>query len=54
MNGVRGARAAPLAGTGLVNGRSRDIFNGLLRVRDIFNGLLRVPVKEKIPALNSI
>jgi hypothetical protein len=24
------------------------------RVRNIFNGLLRVPVKEKIPALNSI
>jgi len=24
------------------------------RGRNIFNGLLRVPVKEKIPALNSI
>jgi hypothetical protein len=24
------------------------------RSRNIFNGLLRVPVKEKIPALNSI
>jgi hypothetical protein len=44
MNGIRGARAAPLAGAGLINRRSRNIFNGLLRV----------PVKEKIPALNSI
>ena len=44
MDGVSGARPTPLAGAGPVNGRSGNIFNGLLRV----------PVKEKIPALNSI
>jgi hypothetical protein len=43
-NGVSLARAVLFAGAGLVNDRSRNIFNGLLRV----------PVKEKIPALNSI
>ena len=42
--GVPGARAALDAGAVMVNMRSRNIFNGLLRV----------PVKEKIPALNSI
>ena len=38
MNGATRAPDAPFAGAGLVNGRSRNIFNGLLRV----------PVKEKI------
>ena len=38
------ARAAAATGADMVNNRSLNIFNGLLRV----------PVKGKIPALNAI
>ena len=42
MNAARAAEGAN--GAGVVNSA----------VENIFNGLLRVPVKRKIPALNSI